>query len=214
VQVAYLFRHTILKGLEPGSGDSRDVGADYRFVVFKCLDTICADGQLLMDLFVNFDCDPDRTDTVLLERMFKALNNIVANPDTLQDPSAGVQLPTSQRSMLRYAALTALVQAMRSLYDWHESLSGVLLFSAALLGRHPCAWTTTPLNGLIVGVLMFTWNRATHLNFTWSVWWQKVFAHSSAKDFQVLAYLQASMAMAFVRFPVLMDGPSLVCQES
>jgi Guanine nucleotide exchange factor in Golgi transport N-terminal len=125
VQVAYLFRHTVLKGLEPAA-DGRDATAalDYRLVVFRCLDPLCADGQLLMDLFVNFDCDPDHTETVLLERLFKALNGCITNPDALAEPGAAGPMPTAQRNMLRYAALKYLGQAMRALYEWHESLSG------------------------------------------------------------------------------------------
>jgi hypothetical protein len=121
--VAYLFQHTILRGLEYASGDGKDVSLDYRLVVFACLDPICADGQLLMDLFVNFDCDPDRTDTVLLERLFKLLCACVVNPDALSDPMSGSsQLLQPQRNVLRYAALRCLNQAMHSLFDWQQKM--------------------------------------------------------------------------------------------
>jgi hypothetical protein len=124
VQVAYLFQHTILRGLEPASGDGKDVALDYRLVVFACLDPICADGQLLMDLFVNMDCDPDRTDTVLLERLFKLLCGCIVNPDALGDPlSANGQLQQQHRNMLRYAALRCLNQALHSLFDWQQEMS-------------------------------------------------------------------------------------------
>lgn len=80
-----------------------------------------------MDLFVNFDCDPDRTDTVLLERLFKLLTSVITNPDALHDASgSNGALPQAQRNRLRYAALTYLCQALHSLFDWHEQLSGPL----------------------------------------------------------------------------------------
>lgn len=140
VQVAYLFRHTILKGLEPAGGEGKDVDLDYRFVVFACLDPICADGQLLMDLFVNFDCDPDRTDTVLLERLFKLLSSCITNPDALHDASGNSgALPQAQRNLLRYAALKCLCQALHSLFQWHEQLSGA--------GLLPCVGLASSVHG-------------------------------------------------------------------
>lgn len=123
-QVAYLFRHTILKGLEPAGDAAHAPTMEFRLVVFRCLDALCVDGQLLMDLFVNFDCDPDRSDTVLLERMFKALAACVSHPDALTEPAAQGAMPLAQRSVLRYAALKCLGQAMRALFEWHERVSG------------------------------------------------------------------------------------------
>ena len=122
-QVAYLFRHTFLKGLEPAAAEAAGPSLDYRFTVFRCLDSVCADGQLLMDLFVNFDCDPDRTDTVLLERMFKALNTCIANAEALGEPGANAAMPVTQRNNLRYAALKCMSQAMHALFDWHERVA-------------------------------------------------------------------------------------------
>ena len=42
-----------------------------RVVVLRCLREVCADGQLLVDLFVNYDCDLDSSN--LFERMVNGL---------------------------------------------------------------------------------------------------------------------------------------------
>jgi hypothetical protein len=42
-----------------------------RVVVLRCLREVCADGQLLVDLFVNYDCDLDSSN--LFERLVNGL---------------------------------------------------------------------------------------------------------------------------------------------
>jgi hypothetical protein len=128
VQVAYLFRHTILKGLDP-PGEFKNVAIEYRFVAFACLEPVCSDGQLLMDLYVNYDCDPDRSDTVLLERMFKGLINTINNPESLQDAAAATPMTTLQRNELRGRALGCVTGMLRALFQWHSTVRGMTLVS-------------------------------------------------------------------------------------
>jgi hypothetical protein len=123
LQVAYLFRHTILKGLDP-PGEFKDVAVEYRSVAFACLAPVCSDGQLLMDLYVNYDCDPDRSDNVLLERMFKGLINAVNNPDSLQEANSASPMTVIQRNQLRYGALSCISRMLHALFKWHGSMSG------------------------------------------------------------------------------------------
>ncbi len=47
-------------------------------VVLRCLREACADGQLLVDLFVNFDCDLDSSN--LFERLINGLVKIAQQP--------------------------------------------------------------------------------------------------------------------------------------
>jgi hypothetical protein len=114
------------------------VSPDFRSVVFACLEPICSDGQLLMDLYVNFDCDPDRTDAVLLERMFRGLIGAVTAPDALveaaPDPKAvggpaggggqygggSAPMPREQRLALRASALACLSRMLHALFEWHQ----------------------------------------------------------------------------------------------
>lgn len=42
-----------------------------RVVVLRCLREVCADGQLLVDLFVNYDCDLGSSN--LFERLINGL---------------------------------------------------------------------------------------------------------------------------------------------
>lgn len=51
-----------------------------RCVVFSCLKQVCADGQLLLDLFVNYDCDLQAGN--LFERTVAALLAIAQAPHT------------------------------------------------------------------------------------------------------------------------------------
>lgn len=46
--------------------------------MLRCLEAQCADGQLLVDLFVNYDCDLEGAN--LFERMVAALVRIAQSP--------------------------------------------------------------------------------------------------------------------------------------
>ena len=106
---------------------------EYRFVSFACLEPVCSDGQLLMDLYVNYDCDPDRSDTVLLERMFKGLINTINNPESLQDINAANPMTTLQRNELRYRALGCVTGMLRAFFKWHSTVSGTCSRSSIYL---------------------------------------------------------------------------------
>ena len=56
-----------------------------RFVVIRCLRAQCESGQLLVDLFVNYDCDLEGQN--LFERMVLALVRL-AQGNVLQDATA------------------------------------------------------------------------------------------------------------------------------
>lgn len=122
---------------------------EYRFVSFACLEPVCSDGQLLMDLYVNYDCDPDRSDTVLLERMFKGLINTINNPESLQDVSAANPMTTLQRNELRYRALGCVTGMLRAFYKWHSAVSGALPTVSYLCGvlvaqiSSACPWLSS-----------------------------------------------------------------------
>jgi hypothetical protein len=50
----------------------------YRSTLLRVLMEICRDGQLLVDMFVNYDCDIDSSN--LFERMVNALVRIAQQP--------------------------------------------------------------------------------------------------------------------------------------
>ena len=68
-EVGVFFPMIILRALEPIGGSGPNAGAaaasnppvnnTQMAVILKCLKEQCSDGQLLVDLFVNYDCDLD-----------------------------------------------------------------------------------------------------------------------------------------------------------
>ncbi len=49
-----------------------------RVVVLRCLREVCADGRLLVDLFVNYDCDLNSSN--LFERLVNGLVKMAQTP--------------------------------------------------------------------------------------------------------------------------------------
>ncbi len=65
-------KHTHTHALE--TGGMAPVDASHKVMVLKCLESHAQDGQLLVDLFVNYDCDLEGAN--LFERMVTALVRI------------------------------------------------------------------------------------------------------------------------------------------
>lgn len=72
-----------------------------RFVVIRCLRAQCESGQLLVDLFVNYDCDLEGQN--LFERMVLALVRL-AQGNVPQDATAQV---VAEEQAMRLAVSTA-----------------------------------------------------------------------------------------------------------
>lgn len=120
VQVTYLFTNTLLKGIEPSDssdGKTPPVDVDFRIVVLRCLRPVCTDGQLLIDLFVNYDCDAQGQTVDLFDRLFKGLIKCAITPEALQDGAAG-DMTAVQRNRLRQEALSCVVAMLESLNTW------------------------------------------------------------------------------------------------
>ena len=101
-----------------------------RFVVIRCLRAQCESGQLLVDLFVNYDCDLEGQN--LFERMVLALVRL-AQGNLPQDATA--QVIAEEQAMrlavcLRPAFFSLLSNASQvmvdswftSILDWHAIL--------------------------------------------------------------------------------------------
>ena len=56
-----------------------------RFVVMRCLQAMCESGQLLVDLFVNYDCDLEGAN--LFERMVLALVRLAQSSTPADAPA-------------------------------------------------------------------------------------------------------------------------------
>jgi len=118
-----------------------------RSAALRCLGRVCADGQLLVDLFVNFDCDLEGAS--LLERTVAALARIAAPassnasssssatpngaPAATKDASSPFPRPplTQEESAMRAAAAACLASIPRSLAAWVQAEEGAAAAAAA-----------------------------------------------------------------------------------
>lgn len=57
----------------PGTGPT-PIETAHKAVIMRCIEAICDDGQLLVDVFVNYDCDLEGAN--LFERLIAALVRI------------------------------------------------------------------------------------------------------------------------------------------
>ena len=89
----------------------------HKAVVLRCLQAQCEDGKLLVDLFVNYDCDLEGAN--LFEGMVTALVHI-AQGNPAHDATAQNAL---EEVALRYEALRCLVTALRALAAWHAAVT-------------------------------------------------------------------------------------------
>lgn len=81
-----------------GGGASAPVDIAHKAVVLRCLQAQCEDGQLLVDLFVNYDCDLEGAN--LFERCVTALVRI-SQGSLAHEQGAGAHTPLEEQA-IRY----------------------------------------------------------------------------------------------------------------
>lgn len=86
-----------------------------QLVVLRCIEAKCIDGQLLVDLFVNYDCDLENSN--LFERLIMALVRKAQGSGSSLELSEKSQ---QQESILRQEALRSLVNILWALVGWHQ----------------------------------------------------------------------------------------------
>ena len=86
----------------------------------RCLREVCADGQLLVDLFVNYDCDLESSN--LFERLVNGLVKMAQAALPVNADSQQVQ----QEQWLRQEALQCLASAAEALLKWYRQMSGLI----------------------------------------------------------------------------------------
>ncbi|KAL0026445.1 hypothetical protein WJX79_010345 [Trebouxia sp. C0005] len=122
-EIGVFFPMIMLKAIEapqvpagtPFGSAPPQVDMAQRFVVIRCLRAQCESGQLLVDLFVNYDCDLEGQN--LFERMVLALVRL-AQANVPQDATAQV---IAEEQAMRLAALQCLVNILRSLVEWYTA---------------------------------------------------------------------------------------------
>lgn len=83
--------------------------------MLRCIESKCTDGQLLVDLFVNYDCDIDQSN--LFERLVMALVRKAQGSGSSVDLTEKVQ---QQEAAIREEALRSLVNILWALVGWER----------------------------------------------------------------------------------------------
>ncbi|CAI9269082.1 unnamed protein product [Lactuca saligna] len=110
IEIGIFFPLTVLRPL-----DSSECPLNLKLMVIRMLEKICKDPQLLIDLYVNYDCDFDSPNS--FERMVTTLSKIAQGTQEL-DPN---NVNSIQTGTLKGSSLQCLVNVLKSLVEW-ESL--------------------------------------------------------------------------------------------
>lgn len=109
-EIGIFFPLIVLRSL-----DSSDSPFSQRTSVLRMLEKVCKDPQMLVDIFVNYDCDLEAAN--LFERMVTALSKI-AQGTFNADPTS---VTASQTTSIKGSSLQCLVSMLKSLVDWEKS---------------------------------------------------------------------------------------------
>ncbi|XP_026389644.1 brefeldin A-inhibited guanine nucleotide-exchange protein 5-like [Papaver somniferum] len=107
-EIGVFFPLIVLRSL-----DSSDSPLNQRTSVLRMLEKVCKDPQMLVDIFVNYDCDLEAPN--LFERMVSALSKI-AQGTFNSDPNNA-----SQTTSIKGSSLQCLVSVLKSLVDWEKA---------------------------------------------------------------------------------------------
>nr|XP_011461220.1 PREDICTED: brefeldin A-inhibited guanine nucleotide-exchange protein 5 [Fragaria vesca subsp. vesca] len=83
--------------------------------VLRMVEKVCKDPQMLVDIFVNYDCDLEAPN--LFERMVTTLSRISQGTQNA-DPNMATASPTTS---IKGSSLQCLVNVLKSLVDWEMS---------------------------------------------------------------------------------------------
>ncbi|KAL5698618.1 Brefeldin A-inhibited guanine nucleotide-exchange protein 5 [Ranunculus cassubicifolius] len=109
-EIGVFFPLIVLRSL-----DSSDSPLNQRTSVLRMLEKVCKDPQMLVDIFVNYDCDLEAAN--LFERMVTALSKI-AQGTFNADPTS---VTATQTTSIKGSSLQCLVSMLKSLVDWEKS---------------------------------------------------------------------------------------------
>ncbi|KAL6580183.1 Brefeldin A-inhibited guanine nucleotide-exchange protein 5 [Orobanche minor] len=88
---------------------------NHKFTVLRMLEKVCKDSQMLVDLYVNYDCDLEAPN--LFERTISTLSKIAQGTQNV-DPKSPT---TSQTGSIKTSSLQGLVNVLKSLVVWEKS---------------------------------------------------------------------------------------------
>ncbi|KAG2453172.1 hypothetical protein HYH02_002496 [Chlamydomonas schloesseri] len=144
-EVGVFFPMILLKPLEGPAGPPQGIGpgapqpqplnaaaVQHKGAVLRAIKELTRDGQLLLDIFVNFDCDLESSN--LFERLINSLVRQAQQP--VQTPSSqglaglpgladGSASLAAAEQGLRQEALVCLVNAMEAIWTWYRHACGL-----------------------------------------------------------------------------------------
>ncbi|KAL0547936.1 hypothetical protein IC582_012375 [Cucumis melo] len=109
-EIGIFFPLIILRSL-----DGTDFPVNQKTSVLKMLEKICREPQILVDIFVNYDCDLEAPN--LFERMVTTLSKLSQGTQNA-DPNLAA---LSQTTSIKGSSLQCLVNVLKSLVDWEKS---------------------------------------------------------------------------------------------
>ncbi|KAJ8504629.1 hypothetical protein OPV22_005515 [Ensete ventricosum] len=83
-----------------------------KMIVLRFLEKLCVDSQILVDIFINYDCDVHSSN--IFERMVNGLLKTAQGPP----PGAPTTLVPPQDVTMKFEAMKCLVAILRSMGDW------------------------------------------------------------------------------------------------
>ncbi|KAI3470391.1 hypothetical protein Pfo_027054 [Paulownia fortunei] len=107
-EIGVFFPVIILRSL-----DGSDL--NQKLSVLRMLEKVCKDPQMLVDLYVNYDCDLEAPN--LFERVIATLSKIAQGTQNADPKSA----TTSQTGQIKTSSLQGLVNVLKSLVLWKKS---------------------------------------------------------------------------------------------
>ncbi|XAR51125.1 hypothetical protein NMG60_11005668 [Bertholletia excelsa] len=109
-EIGIFFPLIVLRSL-----DSSEFPLNQKMSVLRMLEKVCKDSQMLVDLYVNYDCDLEAPN--LFERMVTTISKLAQGTQTV-DPNS---VTTSQMGSIKTSSLQCLVNVLKSLVDWEKS---------------------------------------------------------------------------------------------
>ncbi|GMI89380.1 BFA-VISUALIZED ENDOCYTIC TRAFFICKING DEFECTIVE1, HOPM interactor 7 [Hibiscus trionum] len=109
-EIGVFFPLIVLRSL-----DGSDFPINQKTSVLRMLEKVCKDPQMLVDVYVNYDCDLEAPN--LFERMVTTLSKIAQGAQSA-DPNP---VAANQTTSIKGSALQCLVNVLKSLVDWEKS---------------------------------------------------------------------------------------------
>ncbi|CAI9090751.1 OLC1v1025581C1 [Oldenlandia corymbosa var. corymbosa] len=107
-EIGVFFPLTVLRPL-----DGSDL--NQKLSVLRMLEKVCKDSQMLVDLYVNYDCDLEAPN--LFERMVMIVSKIAQGTQHM-DPNS---VTASQMGSIKTSSLQCLVNVIKSLVEWEKA---------------------------------------------------------------------------------------------